>query len=148
MESNLNQETGDYNVPSPEEREPWKDMAQRLSNELRTLFQKEGQLVRTEFNEKMNQVQAASSSMVVGVTMLLVGVQCLAVTAIILLAQVTAVWVAAVIVTLLILAVGGLIFASAKKKFNAEDFKPKKSIEAFDHIRFSLKEKVNEITKH
>jgi len=148
MESNLNQGPGNYNISTPEERESWKGMIQRLTNELGTLLQKEGQLVRTELNEKMTQVQGASSSLAVGLTLLLVGVQCLAATAIILLSQVTTVWVAAVIVTLFLFAVGGLIFVSAKKKFNSEDLKPKKSIEAFDHIRFSLKEKVNEITKH
>jgi hypothetical protein len=149
METNLNQKPGDqYQVPISEERESWKNLVQRLYDDLATLFQKEGQLVRTEMNEKFDQVKTASSSLLLGGLVLFVGIQCLAATAIILISQVTAVWIAATVVTAFLLVVGALVFSSAKKKLNAEDLRPRKSIEAFEHIRFSLKEKVNEITKH
>jgi hypothetical protein len=42
--------------------------------------------------------------------------------------------------------VGGLLFMITKFKFKAIDLKPKKSMEALDQIRYSLNEKVDEIS--
>lgn len=148
METNLNQGPDQYQVSNAEERESWKVLAQRLYNDMGTLVQKEGQLVRTEMNEKFVQLKTASTSLILAGVFLFIGLQCLAATAIILLSQITSVLVASLLVTAFILAVGGLVFVLAKKKLNAEELRPEKSIEAFDHIRSSLKEKVNEITKH
>ena len=76
------------------------------------------------------------------------GLMCVAATAIILLDMVAPLWLAAVIVTVVFLAIGALTLSSAKKKLSADRIRPNKSIEAFGEIRHSLKEKVHEITKH
>jgi hypothetical protein len=130
------------------DRDSWRIMVQRIYADMSTLFQREGQLIRTEMNEKVGQVKTASVAIVTSGVVLFIGVQCLAATAIILLAQMMTLWLSAVLVTAAFLIIGGVMFAGAKKKLNADDLKPNKSIEAFDHIRFSLKEKVHEITKH
>lgn len=130
------------------ERESWKNMATNFYSDVSDLFEKEGRLIRAEINEKTTQVKAASVSLISGGVLLFIGAQCLAATAIILLAYVMPLWLSAVIVTAAFLIIGAVMLTAAKKKLNANDLKPTKSIEAFDHIRFSLKEKVNEITKH
>lgn len=130
------------------ERESWKNMATTFYSDVSDLFEKEGRLIRAEINEKTTQVKAASVSLISGGVLLFIGAQCLAATAIIVLAYVMPLWLSAVIVTAAFLIIGAVMLTAAKKKLNANDLKPTKSIEAFDHIRFSLKEKVNEITKH
>jgi type III secretory pathway component EscU len=100
-------------------------------------------------NEKVTQLKVASGALVVSGVVLFVGVLCVAATAIICLNLVAPLWLAAVIVTVaFLLAIGGIMFAGAKKKLNAADLKPVKSIGAIGEIRHSLQEKVNEITKH
>jgi hypothetical protein len=112
------------------------------------LLQREGQLIRSEMTEKVVQVKAATFTLVASWIVLFIGSQCLAAAAIMLLSMVIPLWVSAVIVTAAFLISGVFMFFVALKKINTEDLKPRKSIEAFDHIRFSLKEKVHEITKH
>jgi len=57
-------------------------------------------------------------------------------------------WIASAIVTFIFLGVGAFLLMAAKKKLETENLRPKQSIAAFDEIRHTLKEKVNEITKH
>lgn len=153
MDSNISRDTNTFidgggSVERTYDRDSWKDMATRLYADVGELFEKEGRLIRTEMNEKVTQVKAATVSLVAGGVVLMLGAQCLAATAIIVLAYVMPLWLSAVIVTAVFLIAGAIMLGAAKKKLNANDLKPNKSIEAFDHIRFSLKEKVNEITKH
>ena len=130
------------------ERESMKDMVQNIYTDVSRLLSKEGELIRTELNEKTTQIKAATGGLVVSGVLLFAGALCLAATAIICLDLVAPLWLAAVIVTAAFLVIGGIMFAGAKKKLNVNDLKPVKSIEAFGEIRHSLQEKVNEITKH
>lgn len=130
------------------ERESWKDMSQRLYTDVTNLFTREGELIRAEMNEKVLDVKAGAISLVGGGVTLFVGLLCVAATAIILLDMVAPLWLAAVIVTVVFLAIGAIMLSAAKKKLAADRIKPTKSIEAFGEIRHSLKEKVHEITKH
>lgn len=130
------------------DRESWKDMSQRLYTDVTNLFTREGQLIRTEMNEKVTEVKAGAISLVGGGVTLFVGLLCVAATAIILLDLVAPLWLAAVVVTVVFLAIGAIMLSTAKKKLAADRIRPNKSIEAFGEIRHSLKEKVHEITKH
>lgn len=130
------------------ERENWKVMIQRVYGDITRLMDKEGQLIRAEMNEKMGDVKTASVSLIGGGAVLFVGVLCFAATAIILLDLVAPLWLAAVIVTSAFLIIGAVMLATAKKKLNGHNLRPNKSIAAFGEIRTTLKEKVNEITKH
>lgn len=153
MDSNMPNSIDPYingggSVDKTFERESVKDMVQNFYTDVSRLLSKEGQLIRAELNEKTIQIKAATGGLVVSGVLLFVGALCLAATAIICLDLVAPLWLAAVIVTAAFLIIGGIMFAGAKKKLNANDLKPVKSIEAFGEIRHSLQEKVNEITKH
>ncbi|MFL5808183.1 MAG: phage holin family protein [Flavisolibacter sp.] len=139
---------GNGSVNKTYERDSWKNMAQNFYTDVSRLFDKEGQLIRAEMNEKVTQLKVASGALVTSGVMLFVGALCAAATAIICLDLVAPLWLSAVIVTAAFLIIGGIMFAGAKKKLNANDLKPVKSIQAFGEIRTSLQEKVNEITKH
>ena len=140
--------TGRGTVDRNFERESWKDMVQNIYGDVGRLFEREGQLIRTEMNEKLVQAKVATVALVTSGVVLFVGVLCAAATAIIVLDIFTPLWLAAVIVTVALLAIGGIMFTGAKKKLNANDLKPNRSIQAFGEIRHSLQEKVHEITKH
>ncbi len=99
-------------------------------------------------SEKVSEVKTASVSLVTGGVVAFVGLLCVAATAIIALDIVTELWLASTIVTVVFLAIGGIMLMSAKKKLESDRIKPNKSIAAFGEIRHTLKEKVNEITKH
>lgn len=130
------------------ERDSWKEMSQRLYTDVVNLFSREGELIRAEMNEKVSDVKTGAVSLISGGVTLFVGLMCLAATAIILIDLITPLWLSAVIVTVIFLAIGASMLAAAKKKLDTQKLKPYKSIEAFGEIRHSLKEKVHEITKH
>ena len=109
---------------------------------------KESELIRVEMDEKITQLKVAAGALVTSGVLLFVGALCLAATAIICLDLVAPLWLSAVIVTAVFLCIGGIMFAGAKKKLNAADLKPVKSIQAVSEFRTTLQEKVNEITKH
>lgn len=154
MDSNLPNSIDPYlnvnnqNTTQNFERDSWKDMAQNFYTDVTRLFEKEGQLIRTEMNEKITQAKVATTAMVTSGAILFVGVLSLTAWAVIVLAQFMDLWIASTIVTVALLAIGGIMFAGAKKKLNANDLKPNKSIQAFGEIRHSLQEKVHEYTKH
>lgn len=131
-----------------QDRDSWRDMAQNIYTDVARLFEKEGALIRTEMNEKITQAKVATSALVASGVVLFVGVLSLTAWAVIVLDQFMDLWVASTIVTVALLAIGGIMFAGAKKKLNASDLKPNRSIQAFGEIRHSLQEKVHEITKH
>ena len=153
MDSNIQGNVDPYingggSVNKTYERESVTTMIQNFYTDVSRLMTKEGELIRAELNEKVTQIKVASGALVTGGVLLFVGVLCAAATAIICLNLVAPLWLSAVIVTAALLVIGGIMFAGAKKKLNAEDLKPVKSIGAFGEIRHSLQEKVNEITKH
>lgn len=139
---------GSGQVQHGTERESWKDMAQGVYGDVVHLMEKEGRLIRTEMNEKLIDVKNASVNIGVGGVLLHTGALCFAATCIILLGQVMNLWIASAVVTFIFLAVGAFLLMAAKKKLEADNLKPNRSLAAFGEIRHTLKEKVNEITKH
>jgi len=153
MDSNIQRNVDPYingsgSVDKTYERESVTTVIQNFYTDVSRLMAKEGELIRAELNEKATQIKVASGALVTGGALLFVGVLCAAATAIICLDLIAPLWLSAVIVTAALLVVGGIMLAGAKKKLNANDLKPVKSIGAFGEIRHSLQEKVNEITKH
>ena len=130
------------------ERETWRDMAQGLYADLNTLWAKESLLIRTELDEKVNDLKGAVGSFAVGGAVLLVGLFALVATAIIALNLVAPLWLSAVIVTALLFVVGGILLGSAKKKLSANALKPRHSIETLGEIRNTFQERVHEFKKH
>lgn len=151
MEPKINQESGS-NVhpirPAGEERESWRSMAENLYGDMTSLWTKESQLIRSEVNEKINDVKKGVVSAISGGVVLFVGVLCAAAFAIIALNYAVELWVAALIVTAAFLIVGGIMLSAAKKKLEAEKLRPRRSVEAFGEIQTTLKEKINEFRTH
>jgi hypothetical protein len=140
--------TGAGPVERPVDRDSWKFMLQRFYTDVSALFAKEGQLIRTEMSEKATQVKTGVISFAAAGVVLFIGALCFAATAMILLALIIPIWLSAVVVTAAFLVIGAVMLAAAKKKMDADNLVPRKSIDALSDIRYSLKEKVNEITKH
>lgn len=130
------------------ERESWQHMLNRFYTDVTHLMEKEGELIRAELSEKATDVKTATGSLLGGGVVLFVGLISLAATVTILLSYVVSIWLASLIVTVAFLLVGGGMLGAAKKKLEAQKLKPRRSMEAFSEIRHTLKEKVNEITKH
>lgn len=130
------------------DRESWKAMAQGVYGDIVHLIEKEGQLIRVEMSEKLTDVRTAGVNAGIGGVLLHTGALCLAATCIILLAQVMNLWIASAVVTFVFLVIGAFLLMAAKKKLEGENLKPNRSLAAFGEIRHTLKEKVNEITKH
>lgn len=131
-----------------DDRESWKSQIQRVYGDVARLMDKEGQLMRAELNEKILDIKTSAVSLIAGGVVLFVGVLSFAGTAVILLDLFAPLWLASVIVTAAFLMIGAVMLGTAKKKLNSHNLRPNKSIAAFGEIRTSLKEKVNEITKH
>jgi hypothetical protein len=129
-------------------RDSWKYMLERLYNDMTHLFDRESTLVRTELSEKIRDVKAAGISMVIGGSLLFVGIITLAMTAIFLLSRVLPVWSASALVTAAFLIVGYVMTRTAIAKLDAERIKPKQSLETLGEIRTSFKERINEFKLH
>lgn len=130
------------------QRESLKEMGQNLYADLNQLWSKESQLIRTELNEKIDDVKTAAGSIVSGGLVLVVGLFALVATIIIALDQYFELWVASAIVTGILIVIGGIVFKSGKKKLEAQRLKPKHSIEALGEIKHTFQENIHEYQKH
>ena len=81
-------------------------------------------------------------------SLLLVGLFAAVATAIILINLVAPLWLSALIVTVVLMAVGGVMLTGAMKKLEADKLKPKKSIETFGEIRNTFQERIHEFKQH
>ncbi|MGE3611827.1 MAG: phage holin family protein [Bacteriovoracaceae bacterium] len=126
------------------ERDTWRVQIERLYKDIYQLYEKESLLIRTEIKEIFSEAKKGFSSLLVGGVMLIVGMLCLAATAIIVLNLFMSLWVSALTVTAILLVVGGVMVANAKKKFVAERLTPRQSIDTFGEIKTTFKERLNE----
>lgn len=131
-----------------ETRDTWKHMFERLYNDMNHLFERESSLVKTELSEKIHEVKTAGVSVVIGGSLLFVGVITLAMTAIFLLARVLPIWSASALVTAVFLIVGYAMTRVAISRLDAENMKPRQSLETLGEIRTSFKERINEYKLH
>lgn len=156
MENNFNNEFnksegGVYRTNySVETRDSWKDMLDHLYADMAHLYERQSLLIRQEVKEKIDDAKAAVVTMAIGGSFLLVGVFAAVATAIIALDLVMPLWASAVIVSGILLCVGGIMFVGAKKKLAAGKLVPHHSLETMSEIKSTLKERVNEYksTRH
>ncbi|RZA26747.1 MAG: phage holin family protein, partial [Proteobacteria bacterium] len=111
-----------------------RNVMQELYRDMSTLFDRQGQLLRAELSEKATIVKASGAAMVSAVVMIVFGVQALVATAIIALSYAVDLWLAAAIVSGVLLIGGVLIALKAMKSLNFENLKPKKSADALSDI--------------
>ena len=147
METNINKSSdSDYNRGI--ERESWKVMAEHLYSDMKSLLEKESALIRTEVNEKIVEAKKAVISMVLGGTILFVGIFSLTATAIIVLNRFMPLWGAAALVTVILLGVGFVMLNTAKQKLTADKITPNQSLETLREIKTTFKERINEFKQH
>lgn len=154
METNINHEFGDGQfrndtaVGTPPPRESWSVMFEHLYADMTQLYERESLLIRTEVKEKIDEVKTVFSSMVIGGSFLFAGVFAAVSTAIIALDLVLPLWASALIVTILLFAIGGIMVLGAKKKLGANKLVPRKSIDTLGEIKTTFKERMNEFKSY
>lgn len=152
MEPKLNREvnkTYDTKInPTFEERESWKTMMDHLYSDITLLYEREKLLIRSEMNDKVNEVIKAVGSLAVGGGMLVIGAFAIAATAIIVLDIFMPLWASALIVSAGLLIVGFVMVKGAQKKLAADRLKPRHSIETVGEIKTTFKERYNEFKQH
>lgn len=137
--------TGNNAQPSPEN---WNSMLQHLYADLSNLLEKQAQLVRIEMKEKVEDVKKSVVSLAIGGSLLLVGLFALVASSIIVLDIWLPLWMASVLVTSIMLILGGVLLMNAKKKLAAKAFVPHESIETLGQIKNTFKEHINEYKSH
>ncbi len=152
MEPNLYKETNVHELypgakTGMKEREGWGVMFERLSTDMKNLWERQSSLIGAEMNEKLTVMKIASTSLVTGGVILLVGVMCLAATAIIALSNVVDPWVAAGIVTVILLLIGFVMVKGAQKKIAGRGLVPDQSIGALKEIKNSFQERIHEFKR-
>jgi hypothetical protein len=149
MDKNLSSDKNKIvDVGGTVERESWRKVATKLYSDVLDLIDKEGRPIREEMSEKVNQMKVATFSLITSALILLIGAQCLAATAIILLSKVMPLWLSGITVTAAFFTIGGVFYTVAKSKIKERDYRPKKSLDVFDQVRYSLRDKVDEISRH
>ena len=152
MEPKLNREvnkTYDTKInPTFDERESWKTMMDHLYSDITLLYEREKLLIRSEMNDKVNEVKKAVGSLAVGGGMLVIGAFAIAATAIIVLDIFMPLWASALIVSAGLLIVGFVMVKGAQKKLAADRLKPRHSIETVGEIKTTFKERYNEFKQH
>lgn len=131
-----------------EDHHSWKYMFEKLYSDMQHLMARESELVKTELSEKIGEVKTAGVSMLIGGSLLFVGVITLAMTAIFLLSRVIPVWSASALVTAAFLLVGYIMVRMAISKLDADRIKPRQSLETLGEIKTSFKERINEFKLH
>jgi hypothetical protein len=141
-------EATDYQANGQYTRDSWKSSFEHLYHDMSRLMVRESELIRTEMGEKFDQIKKSVVPFILGGVMLGVGGLALVATAIIVFNYFMPLWLSAVIVTAVLFVVGGVMIASAKKKLEAQELKPRRSIETLGEIKTTFKERVNEFTQH
>ncbi|NLD71079.1 MAG: phage holin family protein [Chloroflexi bacterium] len=110
------------------EERPLGDLFADLTADLRTLVRQEMALARAEISDKVSHLGRDTAMMVAGALLLFVGFQALVATAIIALAYVLPWWLSALIVTAVLLLVGGLIAWRGYQDFKNRGVVPQQTV--------------------
>lgn len=142
MEGNIeNYRENNFQVES---RESWREVLDHLYDDMSHLYERQSLLIRQEVREKIDEAKGAVVTMAIGGSLLFVGIFAAVATAIIALDYVMPLWASALIVTLVLLCVGGIMYSGAKKKLSGRNLVPTHSLETMGEIKSTLKERVNE----
>jgi len=144
---NLPEEISQHNVERFE-RESWRNLTENLVRDFKVLWDKESRIVKSEVSEKVSLLKVASTSMGIGAGLIVLGGLSSLATATILLSQVVPLWAATLIVTASLLGGGAALILKAIKNMNAEKLRPRRSIDSFDEISSTVKEKMKEFNSH
>ncbi len=99
-----------------------------LARDIADLVRKEVELARTEMSEKIDQVRQGTTAIGAGALVAYAGFVCLLVSAIAALALVISTWLAALVVGGVVTLIGGIMLAQGKKKLEAKELTPTRTM--------------------
>jgi drug/metabolite transporter (DMT)-like permease len=102
----------------------------RLAGELSTLFRKEIALAKAEVSESASHAKAGAIALVAGGAVLFAGMLVILAAAVLALSHVVDDWLAALIVGILVAAIGFVMMQSGKKQLEPSALKPERTQEA------------------
>lgn len=123
----------------------WREVTRDLYDDFAALMTKERELIRTEMNEKYESAKSGFMSSAVGIVFFTLSLMVLTATAVIALAYIMDLWLAALIVGIACLAIGGILFSVGKKKLEPNSLKPNRSISTFNNFGRRMKERYYDI---
>lgn len=144
---NLPEEVAQHSVERFE-RESWKNLTENLVRDFKILWDKESRIVKNEVSEKVSILKVASTSLGIGGVLIVLGGLSSLATATILLALIVPLWAATLIVTSGLLGGGAALILKAIKNMNAEKLRPRRSIDSFEEISSTVKEKMKDFNTH
>lgn len=119
----------------------------RITSDISMLWDKERLLIRTEINEKIMEIKAASVRLGVGLGLCFAGLIATVFAFVYVLDVFLPIWAASVITMALLFVIGGALVLSATKRLGADRLTPRHSLETLGHLKTNLKERVHEF-KH
>ncbi len=111
------------------------DLFAKLTHEMRTLVVQELRLARTEVSEKVTQVERGVSALALGGAILFAGLLTIIACAVIALALVVQLWLSALIVGLVVSAIGFFMVASGRESLKKENLELKRTRESLKEDR-------------
>jgi fatty acid desaturase len=113
-----------------------------LVNEIALLFRQEATLFRTELTEAMGRAGRGAATLAVGGVLALGGFLVLLAAAVLGLATVLPPWLAALIVGVVVLALGAILLLVGKSRLDAEALVPRRTLRSLREDQIWLKEQV------
>ncbi|WP_028240569.1 phage holin family protein [Stutzerimonas azotifigens] len=107
-------------------------LLRQLTREVPSLFTKELALAKAELSESIRSTKAGAASVATGGAVLLAGFIVLLMAGVYGLSNVMAPWLAALIVGGVVVIVGLVMVSAGKKKFEATNFKPERTIDSIN----------------
>lgn len=99
-----------------------------LTRQVTTLIRKEMEMARLETGRKISDMIKEALLVMVGVAMLAAGFLALLATAVIVLSLWLSLWLAALMVTIAVLAAGGIVVSVGRRRLREKDIKPTQAI--------------------
>lgn len=125
-------------MASPDQGRSLSSLLLDLTQGLAVLFRQELELARVEMSEKADQAKAGLAEIATGALIMFVGLQALAAAAIIGLSAFLEWWLAALVVGLAVLAVGGLVLGRGLQTIKADNLAPDRTLTALkDNARWA-----------
>lgn len=131
----------------PTTRQTVTKLGEDFLRDLRSLFTQQSRLLQQELKEKAQVVKTSSMTVSIGAALLLIALQTFVAAAVFGLAMVMPWWGSALLVGLIVLALGAAMVGMGAKRMDADHLKPKKSLETFDQMNAKFREKVHEYKK-
>jgi hypothetical protein len=107
-----------------------RELLKQLTGELSTLFRQEVALASAEFSRSLSSLMTSATSIAAGAAIVFAGLLVLLAAAVLALAQWLEPWLAALLVGIGVVIIGGLMLLAGKQKLHPEQLKPERSVDS------------------